>query len=78
MVMANVRDLLHHFSKYLKKIKKGERISIVRHGKPVADLVPHNENVEQPAWKRKIKRIRLKKGISASQAVIRNREEEER
>lgn len=76
MVMVNVRDLLHHFSDYLKKIKRGERITVLRRSKPVADLVPHNENVAQPAWKRKIKRIRLKKGISASEAVIRNREEE--
>lgn len=78
MVIANVRDLLHHFSDYLEKIKRGERITVLRRNKPVADLVPHNENVAQPAWKRKIKRIRLKKGVSLSRAIVRYREEENR
>lgn len=29
-----------HFPKLIKRVQQGERITITKHGKPVADLVP--------------------------------------
>ena len=75
MVYVNIQDLIHNFSKYLKKVKSGERIIIMERNYPVADLIPHNENVNQPGWKRPIKRIKIKGG-SASETVVKNRREE--
>lgn len=75
MVALNIRELMHHFSKYLKMVKAGERIVLMERNVPVADIIPHNENVAQPGWKREIQKIEIQ-GESLSQTVIRNRKEQ--
>ncbi len=75
MKSINIRELTHHFSSYLKIVKKGERITVMERNKPVADIIPHNENVLQPSWKRPIQRIHIK-GESLSKTVVKMREEE--
>ncbi len=75
MVSVNIRNLTHNFSQYLKEVKSGERIVIMERNIPIADIIPHNENIAQPGWKRVIKKIKLK-GELSSQAVIKNRREE--
>jgi len=76
MKSINIRELTHHFSAYLKIVKRGEHIVVMERNLPVADIIPHNENVEAPpAWKRTIQRIRIK-GEPLSKTVIRMREEE--
>ncbi len=42
---------------------------------PVADLMPHNENVQYPLWKREIKKIKSR-GESLSKTIILSRVEE--
>jgi prevent-host-death family protein len=75
MKSINVRELTHHFSSYLKIVKRGERIVVMQRNRPVADLIPHNENVGQPGWKRPISKIKVK-GLSFSETVSKMREEE--
>ena len=75
MVSVNIRELTHHLSSYLKQVKDGERIVILERHSPVADLIPHNEHVEYPGWKRRVERIKIK-GEPLSQTVIKNRGEE--
>ncbi len=75
MKSINIRELTHHFSSYLKIVKKGERITVMERNKPVADIIPHNENVSQPGWKRPIKKITVK-GVNFSDVVSKMREEE--
>lgn len=77
MVTVNIRELVHHFSKYLKEIKGGERIVVLERNLPVADIVPHNENIAQPGWKRKIKKIKME-GESLIQTIVKNRRGETR
>ena len=74
MKTVNIRELTHHFASYLKVVKHGERIVVMDRSSPVADLVPHNKNVE-PAWKRPIERIRVK-GESFSKTISRMRAED--
>jgi prevent-host-death family protein len=38
--MVNVHEAKTHFSKLLARVEKGERITVARGGKPVAQLVP--------------------------------------
>ncbi len=75
MKSINIRELTHHFSSYLKIVKRGERIIVMERNLPVADLIPHNENVISPAWKRAIQRIRVK-GEPFSKTVEKLRDEE--
>ena len=75
MTQVTIRQLTHGFSGYIKAVKRGERIVILERRTPVADLIPHNENMAQPGWKRPIKRIKLK-GIGLSKTVLKMRAEE--
>lgn len=75
MKTVNIRELTHHFASYLRVVKRGERIVVMERSSPVADLIPHNDNVASPAWKRPIQRIRIH-GEPLSKTVSRMRAEE--
>lgn len=75
MQEVNIRTLLHNFSELLQLVKKGETITVCERNKPVADLVPHNENTARPGWKREITRIKVE-GESFSETVRTAREED--
>ncbi len=53
-------------------VEKGETVRILRHGKPVADLVPARADDVQPlpSWKRPFDPVHLAAGVSLSQAVL--------
>ena len=75
MTQVTIRQLTHGFSGYLKAVKRGERIVILNRRVPVADLIPHNENLAQPGWKRPISKIKVK-GEPFSKTVSKMRDEE--
>ena len=75
MIAINIRELTHHFSDYLKKVKSGERITILERNIPIADVVPHNANISSPGWKRKIDKLNLP-GEKFSTTIAQNRREE--
>jgi len=75
MKEIKIRELMHNFSSYLKEVKNGERITILDRNNPVADLVPHNENIQFPGWQRKIKRVKAKKE-SVVETLLKSRSEE--
>jgi prevent-host-death family protein len=74
MVSVSIRELTHHFSKYLSEVKEGERIVVLERNVPVVDIIPHNQNVAQAGWKRPIKRVSLA-GETLSETVVKNRRE---
>lgn len=75
MTQVTIRELTHRFSGYLKAVKGGERIVILERRTPVADLIPHNENLAQPGWKRPVAKIHVK-GEGLSRTVVELRDEE--
>ena len=75
MKSVNIRELTHHFASYLKVVKRGERIVVMERSSPVADLVPHNENLVSPGWKRPLEKSRIK-GETLSETTVRLRAEE--
>ena len=75
MRSVSIRDLSHHFARYLKEVKAGESITVLEHGMPVADIVPHNKHTQNPGWKRPIKRRRIG-GEALSATTIKCRESE--
>jgi antitoxin (DNA-binding transcriptional repressor) of toxin-antitoxin stability system len=72
MAAVNIREFMHHHTKYLKEVKSGGHITIMERNTPIADLVPHNENVSAPAWRRPIEKIKLK-GETFSTTIVKNR-----
>ena len=75
MQNVTIRELMHNFSAYLTLVKKGERIIILERKTPIADIIPHNNAIAFPGWKRPIKRLKLKKK-SFAQSLTENRNEE--
>ena len=74
MIQANVREVKAKLSSYLSQVEQGGEVMIVRRGKPVAIL----KAVEQTAQLSSMKAFREKmrvKGLSASETIIRMREE---
>ena len=41
MATINVYDAKTNLSRLLDAVERGERVTIARHGRPIADLVPH-------------------------------------
>ena len=59
-------------------VERGETVRILRHGKPVADLVPTQPQAEQkvPRWKLPIEPLNIKwpEGMSGAKMIIEERE----
>ena len=66
-----------HTSAMIDRVEKGETVRILRHGKPVAELVPVQLQAEQkvPRWKQPFEPVVLSPGASLSQAVLDERNE---
>ena len=58
-------------------VEKGKTVRILRHGKPVAELVPMQSQEPQkvPRWKQPFEPVVLSSGVSLSQAVLDERNE---
>ena len=65
-------------SAMLDLVEKGETVRIMRHGKPVADLVPVKDDapVKLPSWKRPIEPLDYARadGKTLAQLIIEERE----
>jgi prevent-host-death family protein len=71
-------ELRAEISAMIDLVQAGEVVRILRHGKPVADLVPVRDDqpVKQPSWKRKIVPLEYTRadGKSLAQRMIDDRE----
>jgi prevent-host-death family protein len=63
-------------SSMIDLVQQGETVRILRHGKPVADLVPVQEVPlsRQPSWKQPFEPVALPPEASLAQAVLHERE----
>ena len=60
-------------SSLISDVENGEVIQIIRHGKPVAELVPiHQKAADIPAWKNPGLRLSIS-GASLSRAILQER-----
>lgn len=76
MVSINVRELTHNFSQYLKRVERGERVIVMVRNKPVAEIIPRNENIESPPWKTVSPKVTLKNKASVAKLVVKYRDQE--
>ena len=52
MLTANFTEFRKHAKAYLDKVERGETIRILRHGKPIADVIPATKKPRVPSWKK--------------------------
>jgi len=74
MIQANVREAKAKLSSYLARVEQGEEVVILRRGRPVAVLKPVERPTRLPSLKGFRQEVKVK-GLSASQTLIRTREE---
>jgi antitoxin (DNA-binding transcriptional repressor) of toxin-antitoxin stability system len=51
MIKVGIKALLHNFAEYKDRVKKGERIVVLEHQKPILDITAHSEHISKPGWK---------------------------
>jgi prevent-host-death family protein len=70
-----------HVSAMIDLVEKGETVRILRHGKPVAELVPPQsdasaEPVRQPSWKQPFEPVKTQRsdGMNGAQLIVHERD----
>ena len=67
-------DFRKKASGFITEVEHGEAFVIVRHGKPVAELIPFSDKpIRMPAWKKKGIQLQLN-GSDLSSAILEDRE----
>jgi prevent-host-death family protein len=74
MVRISVREAKAKLSSYIAMVENGEEVAILRRGRPVAILKSVDRAAELPPMEAFRKKIRMK-GLSASDTIVRMREE---
>lgn len=78
MHTLSLSEFRAHASEMLDLVEKGETVRILRHGKPVAELVPVKvqPDGEVPRWKLPIEPLKINwpEGMSGAQLIIEERE----
>lgn len=71
MLVLPLSEFRAHTASTLDLVEQGQSVRIMRHGRPVADLVPVREAPAQrlPNWKQAFVPVRLPPGTSLSRAV---------
>lgn len=74
MKTLSLSEFRAHTSEMVDLVQQGETVRILRHGKPVADLVPVVAEVpgRVPSWKRPIEPLRVERldGTSGARRVL--------
>ena len=74
MRMVTFTEFRKDASALFSIVEKGETIRVVRHGKPIAEILPFQETIDKiPSWKRKYSRKTIK-GDSLSSIILSERE----
>ena len=74
MKSVSFTEFRQNASVLLDEVENGAVITIVRHGRPIAEIAPPRSTAAQPAWKRPGLRLAVD-GASLARAVLDERRE---
>lgn len=77
MKVATFTEFRRNASAYLKAVEEGERIKILRRGKPIAEIIPIMKEDAIPSWKKPGLQLRIE-GVSLSEVILSERESMEK
>ena len=76
MKRVSLTEFRSHASGMLTEVENGETLVVLRHGRPIAEVVPVRDgDARVPSWKRPALRL-VTKGASLSDAILEERERE--
>ena len=73
MKIATFTKFRQNAASYFNDVEKGETIRVLRHGKPVADIIPATEDGNVISWKKPPLKLTVK-GASLSKEIIKERD----
>ncbi|MDA0577452.1 MAG: type II toxin-antitoxin system prevent-host-death family antitoxin [Verrucomicrobia bacterium] len=69
MTTVTLTEFRSHASGMLTRVERGETLVVLRHGRPIAEVIPvSREGDTQPSWKRPALRLTAK-GAALSAAI---------
>lgn len=76
MKTLSLSEFRAHASEMVDLVQQGETVRILRHGKPVAELVPvrGDEAARVPSWKRPFDAVPATQGKTLAQRIVEERE----
>jgi prevent-host-death family protein len=72
MKQATFSELRNHAKQYFDCVEAGETVRILRNGRPIADIVPVQQDL--PSWKRRTAQPLVLDGVSLSRMILDDRE----
>ncbi len=74
MLTIPLSEFRQHSRQYIDAVEEGESIILIRHSRPVAQVIPVKNQPERiPSWKKP--GIHLNKSFSLSDQILKEREE---
>jgi prevent-host-death family protein len=77
MKMVTFTEFRQNAARYFDAVEEGETIKVLRHGKPIAEVVPASGEERTLSWKQPGLRLSLK-GASLSKEILRERKQSKR
>ena len=74
MKTATFTEFRQNAASYFNDVENGESIRIIRHGKPVAEIIPASKDSGSPSWKKAHLKLTIK-GASLTKEIMRERDE---
>lgn len=75
MKTVSFTEFRKHASNLFSDVENGEKLVVMRHGKPIAEINPLTEESRKPSWKKPGLRLSIK-GAQLSSAILEERERE--
>ena len=76
MNTVTLTDFRSHASGMLTRVERGETLVVLRHGRPIAEILPFEQDgLALPSWKRQALRLSAK-GAGLSAAILAERAHE--
>lgn len=72
MKQATFSELRSHAKQYFDLVESGEAVRIFRNGRPIADIVPLQQDL--PSWKRRAAQPLVLDGVALSRVILEDRE----
>jgi prevent-host-death family protein len=77
MKMVTFTEFRQNAATYLNAVEQGETIKVLRHGKPVAEIIPASDQERTLSWKRPGLRLFVK-GAYLSREILKERKQSKR
>ncbi len=77
MKRVTFTEFRQNAARYFDAVEEGETIKVLRHGKPIAEVVPASDEESTLSWKKPGLRLSVK-GASLSREILRERKQSKR